>query len=933
MADPIQTQINRLQSQQSLRQQQGRNALLQRQQQVRSLESQQEQLQQQERRNQELQRQQQQASSSQAKELQKQEALRILIEKGKGSSALYSLTPQERAEVEAIASEIKGSRERSAGIVAVSKAERALSASLVPELRADIYKQAASGATTITLPDLNARFNQLSIPQYTPAGKIILPQKQDKYFYTPAPLSVTNPSEYRRQQISKILQTPERSFKNLISYSGEKVQSYAEATRDKGYPTLESSGVLPYTPAKLKTPEQIRAGFEKGAEISSYFIPVVGQSRLISLGLSATGKTIEGKQEGIKEAGLLLGTGFIIKGASGLKNLPEDKIVSTKFLSQRQSSKSTDINLFAKELSEVTSSPVVLSAKSRIQSGVIQIKTKKGISNKYTYQISEESLAGGFTESTGGRLIKGFIKDSEGKIVSKINAVSTESSKDLVSRILTTSITDTVGSGRQVQTIAEKIVSTETKPPKGVAFIVKKPKGMDIIQTPKSTLIDVGKRNIKVKYFEDIGVAVSRKEKTISSFGIPRATKPQDLLKSTEIRFDEGVFGEIFKRKGVEKTIAKTYRVTIKEPLNILQGFEGRVVKTSLEREFGSTSTKIIPVKSKPTKKGVSMNTFLGQFYGRINRLNRERALASSDKMLIATDIKLSQLKDLKFGGEGTTALLIREALPKSIKSSAKPITSTSKGVGVSKVSYPLSSTQTVVDFEQIRTPSSAPSLDFVNLGFKTDLNVKGISISISKQPQIQLLRSSQEKILDKAKSLDLTRTQSQVKTSERVISLVRNLQAQRKIQELRLQQRQLQRQSNNLRPRTSTKPVRIIPFPLLSLSEKFNKPLRLDALDIGIEVRRKGKFQVLGTETTLERAIRKGSRIADVTLARSFRLRRLDTGELLDVSQLPLGFRRSKREARTFVEESKFALSTGGEKGEIKYFKNVKSNSRRRFL
>ena len=101
------------------------------------------------------------------------------------------------------------------------------------------------------------------------------------------------------------------------------------------------------------------------------------------------------------------------------------------------------------------------------------------------------------------------------------------------------------------------------------------------------------------------------------------------------------------------------------------------------------------------------------------------------------------------------------------------------------------------------------------------------------------------------------------------------------------------------------------------------------DSFGVGIEVRRGGRFALLGKESTLGKALMKASKFVDVNLARSFRLRELSTGELVDVKELPRGFRRSKRESKTFVEESKFALSTGGETSEIKYFKKLKGKRR----
>lgn len=194
----INEQRRRLMSQQNLRQAQDRNVVLQRQQQLQRLSQAEQQITAQDTQLQELQRQQQgQNQDAINRELQKQIALKTLVEKGKGSSALYSLTRQERAEIEAKASELKGSRERSAGIVAISRAEQSLSSSLSPELRKQIFLQGASGQFNIELPKLESKFQQLTQPQFTP--NIIVQQRQ--------PLVVA-PTQTFSQQLKGIISQP-----------------------------------------------------------------------------------------------------------------------------------------------------------------------------------------------------------------------------------------------------------------------------------------------------------------------------------------------------------------------------------------------------------------------------------------------------------------------------------------------------------------------------------------------------------------------------------------------------------------------------------------------------------------------------------------------------------------------------------------------------
>ena len=69
------------------------------------------------------QQEQQQFNSAQAKQGVIQSALNTLIRTGKGSSELYSLSPEERAEVESIASDIKRQRQQGVAREVITKIE------------------------------------------------------------------------------------------------------------------------------------------------------------------------------------------------------------------------------------------------------------------------------------------------------------------------------------------------------------------------------------------------------------------------------------------------------------------------------------------------------------------------------------------------------------------------------------------------------------------------------------------------------------------------------------------------------------------------------------------------------------------------------------------------------------------------------------------
>src|SRR3990167_2799854 len=84
----------------------------------------------------------------------KQSAIAYLVSRGRANDAYNALSPKEQEEVRDQANNIQASGARSAGNAAVSEAEKALSFSLTPELRRQIYLQGASGARLIQLPTL-----------------------------------------------------------------------------------------------------------------------------------------------------------------------------------------------------------------------------------------------------------------------------------------------------------------------------------------------------------------------------------------------------------------------------------------------------------------------------------------------------------------------------------------------------------------------------------------------------------------------------------------------------------------------------------------------------------------------------------------------------------------------------------------------------------
>ena len=139
---------------------------------------------------------------------------------------------------------------------------------------------------------------------------------------------------------------------------------------------------------------------------------------------------------------------------------------------------------------------------------------------------------------------------------------------------------------------------------------------------------------------------------------------------------------------------------------------------------------------------------------------------------------------------------------------------------------------------------------------------------------------------------------------------------------------RQLTRQIPRQIPRPSP---RFLPFPKTSstrekLRGRFKDKGGEDIFGLGkatVSVRRRGKFKSIGSSLTFEQAIKRGLANTRGTLARTFKISGLGSSDLRSVS-LPSEYRLPKGKTRltdpfTFIQRSKFSLSSFGEKREIR--------------
>lgn len=672
----IEESRRRLMSQQSLRQAQDRNVQLQRQQQLQKLGETEQQISSQDIQLQQLQE--QQVQQSQNREAQRQQALKILVEKGKGSSALYSLPKEERAAIEAYASELKASRERGAGIGAVGQAERTLNVSLTPQLRRDIFLRGASGQASIELPNLSSKFQQLTQPQFTPAPSNILQSR---------PLFVS-PAKTFTQQAKDIIFAP--------------------------VPTTRSGGT--------NIPAQVRK-----------------ISPLVSLTYRTGISKVEQK---LKEFGI-----------------------------------GKDSPIFATQVSV----PVKRSA---LLADVTFEKVNVPSGSKLLGDLALGSLLVGLGGSAGQVAVSRYVKN--GRVYYLDNT------------------------GQVI--------------------------GSEAVEQASKNIIEFRQALRESKIFKKAG----------------------------DISPNEGLL-----RERTRELISKANDQQLKS-LRELYKKEGRL-----------------------------------DLYNDL--LAQERDIAV--KTNIATRKNLQAVKDRPAQLTGAGQITSQFAGTGQYERTEQVVGGIPRGAG--KTTNNLGLTQTAFQFEQL---------------------------SIRQQPRSMIISSPLSRTKQSTQQINQLGLKSETQTKQGSGQARALLTLFRTAQQTKQQTRQLSQLRSQLdfgRPRGRPRP----PRPRVPTGFKLpddniltiKKVGTEDSFGVGIEVRRKGKFQVLGTEASLERALRKGAGIVDIGLARSFRLRSTETGQLLDVSQLPIGFRRSKREARTFVEESSRALSQFGEKKEIKYFKNLKG--RRRLL
>lgn len=802
MADILETQISRLTSQQALRSSQDRNAMLQRQQQLQQLQE----AQAQEQRFQQLQEQQRQQQQSQidSKSATKQEALRILIQKGKGSSALYSLSPQDRAEVEAIASELKASRERSAGIVAVSKAEQALSSSLAPELRRDIYLQGASGATTITLPDLNK-------PQ-----QYFSPVKQQQYF-TPAPKIETprvSPIAFVKSGIYEV-------------FKGEKLQPARDILSGRAYAVVQ---------AKASAKPTI------DLERNVYGVPTPGTPSFES----SVKQYLKGQEAENLVLGSIVGVPKLPKVAKLPIRQPESLFFEVQIPIVTSSGEQKTLSSY-QVISERVPPKIVIDS---TKSGGALGSSDDLIINKPKFEISSTILPA--TER------------------SPVITATTKTGK-------TAKLESLKGTAINIEpTELRNLLPTERY------LFSKLTKSGQIRKLDKTSKFDLG-------YLEtnNLGLEPTKRRFATASTTRQIAKDEKANLFESNIIFKElksKIAGQEPRPSGATSSM-RGFILRANKPVNIKPQFgETNIVSTGTTRTPLSKTFALQKVTQTPKPSPIVKA--------------RKTSLIRSNKLTIS-DGKLSLLGRSSVGVSSIVADQssniandFNRGFSKAIFAGEKAQTTTAKPIALEKV-IPLS----------MQLPSSKSE-------------TKTISIQLPK-PIVRTITSQSP-----AES---------PKQNQGQLSLQSLSQATLQTMAIKYFPRGLPRPPNRpLKP----KPIPRIPrFKLPSSGIGTVKVGAEDLFDVGIEVRRGGRFTLISKESSLGKALMKASAFVDVNLARSFRLRSLSTGELLDVASLPVGFRRAKREAKTFVESSSRALSQFGEKSEIKYFKKAKSKKRFSFI
>src|SRR3990167_1015217 len=513
----------------------------------------------------ELQAQQVQVQQAPDRSSLKQSALSYLVRTGKGNESYYALSPKEQSEVQDLANELESSRARSAGIVAVSEAEKALSVSLTPELRRQIYEQGKSGASLIQLPNLEQKYYQylgINQPNQSLQPQTYGPVQQQQY-YTASPLSVRDPAEYRRQQIARYLQVPEKSFKRVISSIGSTAERYSESTQGKGYPTLGLGGVLPYTPVNKKTPIQIKSEVERTLDVGSFFIPVAGQARLISYGLGVTGGVIKGEPGAVQQAGVLAAGTLFFRAGTGVSRaeIPQYKTTYSSIVAQAD--KGSKVVTLAETQRKTLRKTDVFET----------VITERGKANKIKYFSSGEGITrpkGGTTFTTFKTTSTGIVRDARfipigegigvkvpGTKITK--GLSATLEKDVINIERTSGVNIPVIPGRLEMGFTEGSMSGSAK---GITFIL-----------PKKAVGDGGVRFIRPQAIQ----------KTSWATTFPKAQVERAIEKMSAVPKPSG---NVLKPTAVASTLLRTGQAPIQGVITPFPNYSFRTPSQDFDIEF-----------------------------------------------------------------------------------------------------------------------------------------------------------------------------------------------------------------------------------------------------------------------------------------------------------------------------------------------------------
>lgn len=626
-----------------------------------------------------------------------------------------------------------------------------------------------------------------------------------------------------------------------------------------------------------------------------------------------------------------LGTGSLLKSA--------DDIVDVKVLGSKQTGSAVDQFTFLKQLEGLGGKPIIVRAQDRLQEGIIRTTTASGEVIDYTYKVTEGSIGGGILGFEGGRGIKGFVLDKSGNIVSKIEGLGLEIGSADVNKIITTSIIDRPtgnlfgfgGKREQIKVVTAEEVRT---PFKSEAFPLFPERTQVLaVKTPGQATIDITKGPQQIKFFEDLGEAVTRK-----GVKLAEGTDVEDILFGSSESFEPQVFAEIFGGKG-DRTFATTFRTETRRPFNILDITDDTRRITSISEEAGvsiiNSGDDSLLFTKKSNIKGAT-NKVLSKridIVNKINKLNDKKRELSNKLSLTSKDQSAISKLDQKINSLQNK--LNRPSMSATIASVAKQTISVTKTSKL-KAAFGIFSGGAIAKIARSPQSVKQPSASLTGLSQPLALSESQVERLSESQRQFPRLQEGQNQRAGQGE-VQLPREGQRNGQIERTSLAQRQSQSQRLRRGLDMSG---SRPAEANLPRSPGVPI-ALPSTDVSTVRKNLKKMKLDAKAYDVYLKRGRTFRKIADDLPLGLALKTGADASLNTLAATFKVipdkgkkpKGKDVRVVTDLSSFRnyqiKGGKKIPLPANEFIEFKNKRITSSGEISEILKFQSKARKAR----